>query len=376
MTRKITLLGATGSIGTSTASIVKEHRDKFEISAASAHQNEQQLLDLADDLGIPTLALSGSEPESDRIAYCGSEGLLEMIRDTDADIVVNGIAGAQGLMPSVAALESGKDLALANKETLVMAGQLVRGIADRRGRKIIPVDSEHAALFELSEKITEKEVMTLILTASGGAFRTLPLDRLQEVTWKDALAHPTWDMGVKITIDSASMANKGLEVIEACELFDVPEDKVQVVIHPQSCVHGMVRTREGSFYAQMSIPDMRIPIQNALSYPELINYPFETLTFADLHLDFNDPDALRYPCLELARHAARHGGAYPIVYNAANEVAVEAFIQGNIKFTDIPTVIEGCLDGEWVNLLSSLDQVLEIDLTARARAESIYKRMA
>ncbi|MBT3274273.1 MAG: 1-deoxy-D-xylulose-5-phosphate reductoisomerase, partial [Spirochaetales bacterium] len=226
------------------------------------------------------------------------------------------------------------------------------------------------------KKADPATITSLILTASGGAFRDYPISKLDTVTWQDALAHPTWDMGTKITIDSASMANKGLEVIEACELFDIPEDKVQVVIHPQSCVHGMIATLDGSFYAQLSRPDMRIPIQNALSYPEMLDYPEEKLTFDNMTLDFKKPDFERYPCLTLAREAAGKGGPYCLAYNAANEVAVEAFITERIRFTQIPRVISSCLDGDWGNLLGSLEQILDLDQQVRTRATSMIQEMA
>lgn len=366
--KRIILLGCTGSIGTSTLSVIRTHSNFFQIAGASAHRSEPGLIKTASEFGIRKLALSGATPRDRRIQYSGEQGLLELIHDTDADIVVNGIAGSAGLMSSVAALESGKDLALANKETLVMAGGLIKKLAEKQNKKILPVDSEHAALFSLLERTETAAVETLVLTASGGAFRDYPLEKLPDVSWRDALAHPTWNMGRKITIDSASMANKGLEIIEACELFGVAEEKVEVVIHPQSCIHGMVTTIDGSVYAQMSNPDMRIPIQNALSYPTLIEYRNERLDFKDLALHFAEPDNERYPCLELARSSAREGGAYPLVFNAANEVAVEAFIRGELRFTEIPVVIRTCLEGEWEKLIVSFDQIQELDRKAREKA--------
>jgi 1-deoxy-D-xylulose-5-phosphate reductoisomerase len=376
MRRRIALLGATGSIGASTLSVIAAHRDRFTLVAASAHTRETELLKIGEEHTGATLALSGAETARPEIAYRGTGGLLDLVRETDADVIVNGIAGSEGLLPSVAALESGKDLALANKETLVMAGKLIRDLALQNGCRLIPVDSEHAALFALKEKIENSDIEHLVLTASGGAFRTLSLEALPTVSWKDALAHPTWDMGAKITIDSASMANKGLEIIEACELFDVGEESVKVVIHPQSCVHGMVSTKDGSYYAQLSLPDMRVPIQNALSYPDVIDYPFPKLLFDDLHLEFAEPDLNRYPCLSLARSAARGGGAFPLVFNAANEVAVDAFVHEQIRFTDIPTLIAECLDGDWGESLLTFDRILELDSSAREKAQSLLHSMA
>lgn len=374
--KRIILLGCTGSIGKSTLNVIRSHEASFQIVGASAHQKESELIKIASEFSIDALALSSGAPESRRIRFYGEEGLLKLVRETEADIVVNGIAGSAGLNSSVAALESGKDLGLANKETLVMAGELIRALAEKHGKKILPVDSEHAALFSLLERLEKGVVDELILTASGGAFREYPVEKLADVTWRDAMAHPTWDMGRKITIDSASMANKGLEVIEACELFGVPEEKVRVVIHPQSCIHGMVTTIDGSVYAQMSLPDMRIPIQNALSYPALIEYPHERIDFKDLILTFSEPDNNRYPCLELARFSAREGGAYPLVFNAVNEVAVGAFVRGDIRFTDIPSVINTCLERNWEQVLVSFDQIEEIDRKARDDASLCIRAMA
>ena len=371
--KRIVLLGCTGSIGSSTLSVVRAHKDLFDIVAVSAHTNEEKLLSIANEFGVSSLALSGKQPLHKAVGYHGQAGLLDMVHDTDADIVINGIAGAAGLKSSVAAIETGKDLGLANKETMVIAGGLIKELASKHGTRILPVDSEHAALFSLLEKTEPCNVRTLLLTASGGAFRDLPAEQLADVTWRDALAHPTWNMGKKITIDSASMANKGLEILEACELFDMPESRVEVVIHPQSCIHGMITTIDGSVYAQMSLPDMRIPIQNALSYPDLIPYPFDRIDFTDLELNLHAPDCNRYPCLALARQAAQTGGIHPLVFNAANEVAVEAFIGEQIGFTDIPRVISYCLDGNWENLLGSFDHIEELDKKARERASEYVR---
>lgn len=284
-----------------------------------------------------------------------------MIRETEADIVLNGIAGADGLMPSVTVLESGKDLALANKESIVMAGDLIKRIARDNGRIIIPVDSEHSALFQLLKDRPREHVVEVVLTASGGAFRETPLEELQYVTVKQALVHPTWSMGMKITIDSATMANKGLEVIETHHLFDIGIEKIRVLLHPQSYVHSLIRTKEGSLYAQISRPDMRMPIQNALSYPELYNSYIDPFDLIGKSLDFNEVDKKRYPMLEMAYQVMSNGfSALPVVYNAANEVAVAAFIKERIDYVTIPQIVEKALQRDWNCVPESIDEVISV----------------
>jgi 1-deoxy-D-xylulose-5-phosphate reductoisomerase len=297
----------------------------------------------------------------------GEAGIARMVEETEAEIVVNGIAGAAGLLPSFAAIRSGKTLALANKESLVMAGPLLLDEAARRGVRIIPVDSEHAALFSILHDVRADEVDELIITASGGAFRDLPLEKLREVTLEDALRHPTWKMGPKITVDSASMANKGLEVIEAHRLFGVSLDRIRVLIHPQSWVHAMVRTIDGTLHAEVSTPDMRIPIQNALTYPAVRTNAVERLELAGKSLSFERADPDRYRMLSLAYLAASMTAAHPIVYNAANEVAVSAFMKGSLHFTGIPEAVERVLSHSWGPSPSAVSDVLAIDEAARAR---------
>lgn len=360
--KRIIVLGATGSIGASTIDVIRSHRDRFLPVGFSAHTRKDALDQLANEFPGSRTVLTGAD---------GDERLIEMIAELGADIVVNGIAGAAGLAPSVAAIESGKDLALANKETIVMAGPLIRTSAQTHGARIIPVDSEHAALFYLLEDRSPDTIDRLVLTASGGAFRDLPLPELESVSVASALTHPTWQMGPKITIDSATMANKGLEVIEAVQLFSLPEERIEVVIHRESTVHGMIRTTDGSFYAQLSRPDMRVPIQHALTYPEELPCRFGALDFDGLTLTFSHPDPDRYPALGIAREAARLGGAYTIAYNAANEVAVEGFLDGRIGFTDISTCVEESLARGWEKLVPSYDQVYRTDAEVRRVAESI-----
>jgi 1-deoxy-D-xylulose-5-phosphate reductoisomerase len=374
--RKIIILGTTGSIGKNTIDMVREKRDYFEIVGISAHRNETLLLEFAEEFNIENLAISGKAPTSDKIAYTGEEGLCRMIEETEADIVINGIAGARGFIPSIHSLLSGKNLALANKETLIMAGSLVKEIAQRTGRSIIPVDSEHSAIFQLFNRFKREEVKEIILTASGGAFRDLPKEQLPYVTVDDALKHPNWSMGKKITIDSASMANKGLEVIEANQLFDFELKKIKVVLHPQSIIHSMIKTHDGSVYAQLSKPDMRIAIMNALAYPDIISASFNGIDFTSTDLSFRELDNDKFPMLPIAFQAAELGGAYPLVYNAANEFAVEAFIQSAISFVEIPEVVKSTLEYEWPKKLESVEQVLKLDSKARKLTKSHLLKIA
>ncbi len=286
MQKKIIILGVTGSIGKSTLQVVKKHRDKFIIVAASAHSNEQELISVSKDFNIPVLVLSGRKAKSPIINYSGKDSIINMLMETEADIVVNGVAGADGLLPSIVSLQTGKDLALANKETIVMAGKLIMQLAEDSGRKIIPVDSEHSAIFHLLQNRNINSVNEIILTASGGPFRLTPLENFSKITLEDALQHPTWDMGKKITVDSATMANKGLEIIEAHVLFSFPGEKIKVLIHPESIVHSLIRSTDASMYAQISNPDMKVPIANALFYPLLADSPFGKLNLAEKSLNF------------------------------------------------------------------------------------------
>ncbi len=363
--KKIIVLGATGSIGTSALDIARHYPERFEVVAVSAHRNEAQLRAISDEFGSRRFALSGRD---------GAQAIDAMIRECEADIVVNGIAGASGLSPSIAALESGKDLALANKETIVMAGSLIRKLAEKRGRKILPVDSEHSAVFSLIESQGKENVAEIVLTASGGPFRTWSNERLREAKPEDALKHPTWNMGAKITIDSASLANKGLEVIEACRLFDVPPERVKVVVHPQSLVHSFVRTVDGVLYAQISPPDMRHPILSALSWPERVPNYLEELAFDRIcTMHFEPPRYSDFPLLGLAYRAAGLSGKYTIAYNAANEVAVAAFLDRRLSFPGIAATVADTLDGDWSGEPQSHEEIILADAMAREKAEAAIK---
>ena len=373
--KKVIILGCTGSIGLNTVDIIRAMPDSFEVTALSANTREKELVNLAEEFNVQNTALTGRTPSSDRIRYSGAGSLTKLITETDADIVVNGVAGAEGLKPSIVSLETGKNLALANKETIVMAGGLITSLAEKHSGTVIPVDSEHSAIFNLIRGQKKEHVREIIITASGGSFRDLAKADLENVTLEDALKHPNWSMGQKITIDSASMANKGLEVIEAHQLFHVGLENIKVLIHPQSMVHSLIRTSEGSLYAQISRPDMRIPIQNALTYPETGPSLFGSLDLDNISLDFRKPDFDKYRMLYLAYKAAESGEGYNIAYNAANETAVAAFMQKKIKFTDIPVITEKTLSLSWPVKADNFEEVFETDRRSRQAAGEITDKI-
>ncbi|MDR1419201.1 MAG: 1-deoxy-D-xylulose-5-phosphate reductoisomerase [Treponema sp.] len=375
MRKKTAVLGATGSIGTSALDVIRRYPDKFEPVLLTAHTGGPALLELGKEFPGALLALSGPETGDapSGVSFRGPEGLLAAIAACGAGITVNGIAGAAGLRPSMAAIEAGQDLALANKETIVMAGRLVLEKAMEKKTAVIPVDSEHSAIFNLLRGRRE-DAEELILTASGGPFRTFTREELAAVTPKAALSHPTWNMGPKITVDSASLANKGLEVMEAAFLFGVKIGEIRVVLHPQSVVHSMIRMKDGAVYAQLSRPDMRLPIQDALFWPETPPSSFGALDFRGLHLDFSEPDGEKFPMLPLAFKAIRLGGIYPCVYNGANEEAVEAFLEGRAEFLDIPRIVDYVLSGAWESGSADLDAVFAADRRARDLARAFIDR--
>lgn len=370
MKKRIAVLGATGSIGKSSLDVIS--RDSgFEVVLLSAHSNRGELEKLASQWPSAACVLDGKQK------------LLDAIANARADITINGISGAAGLLPSLAAIESGSDLALANKETIVMAAPLVFRRAKEKNVNIIPVDSEHSAIFHLIKAYAREEtdrgelegdlISEIILTASGGPFRNLSMEELKNVTPQAALAHPTWNMGQKITIDSASMANKGLEIIEAAALFNMPQEKIKVVIHPQSIVHSMVRLRNGVIYAQLSKPDMRHPIHDALYWPQTARAAFEQISFDSLTLEFKKPDTEKFPMLKLAQEAVKLAGLYPCAYNAANEIAAAAFLDKKIGFLDIPKITESVLQSDWTGNILETGTILEADRNARKIASSFIK---
>ena len=379
--KRISLLGSTGSIGVSCLEVVADFPEHFEIVALTGANNLQLLaaqirrfrpqiaavLNEADALTLRDL-VKGSTTE----ILFGIEGLMSCAAHPDAEMTLSAIVGAAGLVPTLAAIEAGKDIALANKETLVTAGALVMAAVARKGVRLYPVDSEHSALFQSLEGHRSRDVRRLILTASGGPFRTWSLAQMQSVTPADALAHPNWSMGRKISIDSATMMNKGLEVIEAHWLFAVPVDRINVQIHPQSIVHSMVEYCDGAVIAQLGVPDMKTPIAYALSYPERIPLKLPPLDLCSIgSLTFEEPDLQRFPCLKLAYAAIAAGGVAPAVLNAANEIAVEAFLAGKIPFLTIPKLIEAVLDRHDPQIPVHLDDILHADRFARAEARRL-----
>lgn len=366
--KRIIILGATGSIGCSALDVAVSRPDLFRVVALSARSREAELLEAGRRVPGAALCLTRSSAESPGIAYRGPDAIRRMLSEIPADIVLNGIAGAAGLLPSLEAIAAGTDLALANKETMVLAGRIVLERAAAARVRVIPVDSEHSAVFHLAERFGSQDLDELILTASGGAFRDRPISDLSHVTPEEASTHPNWNMGRKITIDSASMANKGLEVIEAVRFFGVEPDRVKVLIHPQSRVHALIRMRDGALYAQISGTDMRLAIQSALSWPRTESCAFGRLDMADLTLSFREPEPARYPLLDLAYRAVKEGEGYTIAYNAANETAVDLFIHRRIRFTDLAGVTAAVLDRAWPILVDSPEEVMHLDGRARDAA--------
>ena len=378
----ITLLGATGSIGLSTLDVVSRHKDKYEIVALTASRNIELLAeqcetwkpkyvviadhDLAETLRT-ILIKEGLESE----VLSGAKGLETVAVLPEVDYVMAAIVGAAGLLPTLAAAKAGKRVLLANKESLVMSGKLFMDTIHESGAELLPIDSEHNAIFQsmpvnFKEDLSAAGVERILLTASGGPFRTTPLDELCSVTPEQACAHPNWDMGRKISVDSATMMNKGLEVIEACWLFDTDPEKIQVVLHPQSVIHSMVQYVDGSVLAQLGNPDMRTPIAHGLAWPERIDSGVASLNLFDVaHLDFEIPDLERFPCLRLASEAMSAGGTATAILNAANEVAVEAFLNNQIRFTEIPQLIEATLENISGVAADSINTVLLADAEAR-----------
>ncbi len=366
--RRILIVGSTGSIGTQALDVV-ERSESLQVVGLAARSNSELLLEQAARFGVERLALADPAAASaaGRDVLAGPEGLVELITDTECDLVLNALVGSAGLGPTVAALGEGIDLALANKESLVVGGDLVTTLAEATGAALLPVDSEHSALFQLVGAERPGTVDRLVLTASGGPFRGRT--DLSDVTVADALAHPTWDMGGKITVDSATLMNKGLEVIEAHHLFGVGYDRIDVVVHPQSIVHSLVHLNDGATLAHLGYPDMRVPISYALHHPDRADVPVETLDLAAVgSLEFEAPDEDTFACLRLAREAGLAGGTAPCVLNAANEVAVAAFLDGSLSFTAIPEVIERTLDAMPAHPVGHFAELFAVDAEARERA--------
>ncbi len=377
MPSRLVILGSTGSIGTQALDVARNHPDKLTVVALAAHSDLRGLAEQAREFRVDRLALGSEDPthlpqgpQSDfdfQSVRRGTEGILSLVTGDDVDIVLNAIVGSAGLRATLAALHSGKRLALANKESLVVGGELVTKHATPDS--LIPVDSEHSAIFQCLRAEDSKHVARLWLTASGGPFFGADRKQLRSVTAEQALAHPTWNMGRKISVDSATLMNKGLEVIEAHHLFGVPFDSISVVVHPQSCVHSMVEFTDGSVLAHLGVTDMRIPIQYALSYPQRWQAPVAPVDFTKLgSLEFLEPDTSTFGCLSLAYEAGRLGGSAPIVLNAANEVAVAAFLRGECGLLDIERIVGDLLEKHEVESIESVEHIEEVDLSSRLAA--------
>ena len=379
MSRRISILGATGSIGKSALDLVERDPDRFEVLAVTAATSTEALADIArrtqaklaviaDESRAPMLhdLLAGS---GCRIA-AGEGGLIEAAT-LDSDFVLAAIVGCAGLRPVMAAVGAGRTVGLANKEALVTAGELMTSAAQSSGAMLLPVDSEHNAIFQCLAGTTADQVSRIILTASGGPFRTASAESIERATPAEAVAHPNWTMGAKISVDSATMMNKGLEVIEAHYLFGLPSSHIDVLIHPQSVVHSLVEFIDGSVLAQLGTPDMRIPIAHALAWPDRIATPARLLDLASIgRLDFEPPDPTRFPALRLARHALEAGGATPIVLNAANEIAVSAFLDGRLRFPAIAETVARALDENRFSAPHSIEDVLQIDHATRSSVQA------
>ncbi len=379
--KRIAILGSTGSIGRSTLSVVEKFPDRFAIVALAAGNNVELLEQQVRRFRPRIVSVVSERSASDLKKRCGDlsvqifsgeEGMVRVAAADEADITVSAIVGTAGLVPTMAAISAGKDIALANKEVLVSAGELVMSECRSKGVRILPVDSEHSAIFQCLLAGASSDVRKLVLTASGGPFRTLAKNEFARVTTAQALKHPNWSMGRKITIDSATLMNKGLEVIEARWLFDIAPEKIKVLVHPQSIVHSMVQYHDGAVVAQLGMPDMRGPIAYALSYPERLSDVSPALDLAKVGtLTFEEPDMDRFPCLAYAFDALKAGGSMPAVLSAANEVAVKYFLEENISYADIARVIKSVMDAHTPSNIKTVEDAVKADLWARQEAAKI-----
>jgi 1-deoxy-D-xylulose-5-phosphate reductoisomerase len=384
--KRITILGATGSIGTQTLEIVAQYPDKFQVVGLTAGRNidlfaqqirqfRPEIVAIRDENLVPELQAAIGEIQPPPQMLAGAAGIAAVAGYGDAEIVVTGIVGCAGLLPTIAAIRAGKNIALANKETLIAGGPVILPLIAEYGVKLLPADSEHSAIFQCLQGVPAGGLKRIILTASGGAFRDWPLEQMANVTVADALKHPNWNMGQKITIDSATLMNKGLEVIEAHYLFGLDYDHIHIVIHPQSIIHSLIELQDTSVLAQLGWPDMRLPLLYSLSWPERWPTPWKSLDLVSIgSLTFREPDHHKYPCMNLAYAAGRAGGAMPAVLNAANEQAVSLFLAEKITFADIPRLIElACTRYESMNCVNpDLDHILAADRWAREIVRTAY----
>ena len=374
--KNIAILGSTGSIGTQTLDVIAQHKDRFEANVLTAGNNVKLLIEQARRFEPDTVIIA-NEDKYDELqealadlpikVYAGADAIAQIVTSSEVDVVVTAMVGFSGLQATVNAVKAKKRIALANKETLVVAGELITKLAMEYQAEIIPVDSEHSAIFQCLVGEGNNPIEKIILTASGGAFRDKTAAELEHISYREALKHPTWDMGAKITIDSATLMNKGLEVIEAKWLFDVPAERIDVMVHPQSIVHSMVQFTDGSVKAQMGLPDMKLPIQYALTFPDRINSNFERMGLEAMqNLTFKAPNYELFPCLGLAFEAIKQGGNVPCIMNAANEIAVDAFLKEKLAFTAIPQVIEETINKVAFQRTPSLEDYFACDAESRS----------
>ena len=380
--KRICILGSTGSIGTQALQVIEQHSDLYEAYVLTAYNNTELIIEQARKFKPESVVIANEDNYGvvkDALAdlpikvYAGKKALCDVVRDQNVDIVLASMVGFAGLEPTIAAIKAGKTIALANKETLVVAGDLITRLAEEYKTPILPVDSEHSAIFQSLVGEDQNPIEKILLTASGGPFRLMSMEEIARVTKADALKHPTWDMGAKITIDSATLMNKGFEVIEARWLFGVPAEKIEVLIHPQSIVHSAVEFADGSVKAQLGVPDMRLPIQYAFSFPERLPLSGERLSLFDKHLEFFHPDTERFRCLALAFEALHQGGNMPCIVNAANEIANEAFRRQQCSFFDVARIIEHTMQHAQFSRETSLDVYLQTDAEARSIASAMIK---
>ncbi|MEO0409616.1 MAG: 1-deoxy-D-xylulose-5-phosphate reductoisomerase [Cyanobacteria bacterium P01_A01_bin.135] len=388
--KPITILGSTGSIGTQTLDIVTQYPEQFRVVGLAARRNVTELAQQVRQFQPQIVAICDGSQEArlreaiadvtpQPIVLAGESGVVEVARYGDAQAVVTGIVGCAGLLPTLAAIKAGKDIALANKETLIAGGPVVLPLLKQHNSRLLPADSEHSAIFQCLQGVPKGGLRRIILTASGGSFRDWPVEKLPEVTVADALKHPNWSMGQKITIDSATLMNKGLEVIEAHYLFDTDYDHIDIVIHPQSIIHSLIELQDTSVLAQLGWPDMRLPLLYALSWPERLSTNWEPLDLVKAgDLTFREPDHQKYPCMQLAYSAGRAGGTMPAVLNAANEQAVALFLEEKIRFLDIPVLIEAVCDRHRADHQQqpTLDDILAVDRWARQAVREAHQSQA
>lgn len=378
--KKITILGSTGSIGSNALRVIESNPDQYKAIALAAGRNLEILINQIEKFNPAVVSVPEEESaillkkrldgKSKTEILSGEEGAVQLAILSEVDTVISAMSGSAGLVPTHEAIKAGKDIALANKEALVMAGSVIMGLAKEKNVSIMPIDSEHSAIFQSLQGHQREDLRRIILTASGGPFRDVPVERFETITPEEALNHPNWDMGRKISIDSSTLMNKGLETIEARWLFDLPSDQIEIIIHPESIIHSMVEYRDGSIIAQLGIPDMITPISYALSYPRHMETDLPSLRLDEIaKLTFQKPDLKKFKCLDLALRASEIGESMPAVLNGANESAVEYFLEGRIKFSQIPLLIEKTMDAHTTFPVDSIEGVVEADTWARKNTE-------